>query len=245
MLSYPRLQRRFAELRAVVLLSVQHTGTWFLIEFFRRHPQITSVRELRDFKTEVGVLEGRPLIQSHVTGETWDPHGRELEKFLPVNAGELTAESWGHVDALYRVVCPLRDPVKALLTRHGRHPYLDHRYIVEGFLTLARIHADSCREWTFLPIDRTGDTGTRVHMLNGLVAGAGLDPWPEGVNAWARDWPRVNSSGTTELKQAYQEEDFASVQRALPEETSLLLDSREELIPFLKDQGYTHMPWWR
>lgn len=231
-LSFPRLARTLQDVGGAIVFSVQHTGTWFAIEFLRGHPEAGDFFEVRKLLGETLPLTPHHVLQIHL-GDSEGSGGLPIEsqKF----AGE---EAFFRMAFAGRAVVPVRDPLLSILTRQNRHPYLDHRYIVQGF----RILASAPEETIFLPID--GPSSGRRELLEGVLERLGWPAAPDYVEEVACAWEKRNSSGDSRLKRAYRRGDFEALRRVMPEELEELLHSRDQLRPFLSRLGYEDLSWW-
>jgi len=139
-----------------------------------------------------------------------------------------------------RTVSPLRDPVFALISRHERHPDMDHCFIVDGFSALQ--HYDTI----YVPIDLAWDN--RGHRFFCLAASLDLLDEPEDnkwVNQYCEEWSEPNSRGWYDLKLRYRDDkDLDAVKAAMPKEYAYLISKADEIIPLLKEVGYKDLPWW-
>lgn len=232
-LAFRRIARALRATESAIVFSVQHTGTWFAIEFLRGHPNVSGTFfEIRNLVSpSLPSIDDRSVLQVHLGTPVGEGTPRESEKFADEEALAIFAEA-------ERAVVPLRDPLLSVLTRQNRHPWLDHRYIVSGFRALAR----APEETIFLPVDTRPEERRRT--LARVLARLGWPEAPEYVEGVARDWSKENTSGPSTLKKAYAEGRLDAIRSALPEEFDYLLDSRDEIVPFLRTQGYEDLPWW-
>ncbi len=217
---YERLAREVVEKEVSVVPSLNHTGTWFLIDFLLGHPAVEGRLELPDALARNGLVQSS-VLHFHVGGapDLW--------------------EAYSALIATGRAIVPLRDPMRSLCTRQARHPFLDHRYIVEGFVRVANDHD----RVTFFPVDC--DPIIRADVLRRTLSAMDLDAADDYVEFWARTWKPRNSIGhETAPIQWYGDGAWEPLRAVLKEEIELLLDSRDVLVPFLKEQGYKELPWW-
>ncbi len=237
-ISWRRLAEEVVAKEVALVLSVQHTGTWFAIEFLRQHGHAGPFHELN--KMIGGPLTKRSIVHAHVADrqfagpkKTTTPLGRtDGSNAIPTYpAYEILAKTG-------RVVMPMRDPMLSILTRHGRHPLLAHTYIVEAFTRVAE-HNEGV---TFLPIDCVPDM--REGLLYAALRAARLPKDIPYVEQWAREWTPYNVSTDTAEKQWYRDGEWGMLRAVLTEEIDELLDSRDVLIPFLQELGYKELSWW-
>ena len=212
----------------VTVASVHHTGTWFTLNFLLGHPQIHEVTEMRD------LINGAPVtkhgaIHYHLMGDREVNSRGVVEEMDFVDVIDLIDKT--------QTIIPLRDPMKAIITRQERHPDLSHNFIVDGFTMLATLDA------VFLPIDLPMSYGERHQLLCTALCDVGLAPHSY-VNDYANKWKPSNTFGEYELKRLYREGDLNSVRSFFPEDYDYLLSRAAEIVPFLKLMGYEDLPWW-
>lgn len=239
--SWERLVRRTLDTGTVWVLSVQHTGTWFVLDLLREHPGFPSVdpvtldpiaTRFQQFGTiRNGDIVSRGIIHGHV-GHGPAAHFSDSRKFVEGN-------KYVELTNLIPIITPLRDPLAAMITRHARHPMLDARYIVDAFVWLA--HADATP--TFLRVDAPEGVD-RAESLKDALGSVGLD-WAAPIALrWAETWPVRNVSGDTWLKEAYRVGDPEPIAREMPDEWARLIARRDVLRPFLERFGYRNLLWW-
>lgn len=220
--SYDRLADEIVRKNSVVVASVNHTGTWFLLRFLSSFPSSggTELLEVHDALARNAINE-RSIMYFHVGGvpDMWDWF-EHLRDRLPV-------------------LVPLRDPMQALITRQARHPFLDHSYQVDAFVKIAT----SDHGLAFVPVDC--EEQDRLSVLTRAVTTSGWCLPNSHIETWASSWPVHNSVGcNTAEKQWYRDGNKTGLRSTLSVEIDALLNSRDILIPFLKKQGYKELPWW-
>lgn len=208
-----------------LVASAHHTGTWFALEFLLWHSATRQVAELND------LLNGQELhdddiVHLHLTGQTIHSRGHVQVDF------EVAKETI----AKARTLIPLRDPMKAIMSRQQRHPGWDHRFIVDGFCDLPGLDP-IC----FLPIDLVHDA--RPERLQSCLRVLDLPVEPY-IERYAQDWPISNTRGDYELKRIYDMEDLEGLRNRFPMNYDHFINRGNEIIPFLQEQGYKEMPWW-
>ena len=220
--AYDRLAEEVVRRNVAVVASVNHTGTWFLLRFLEAHPRSTDRFEIFDALARNAFNE-RSILHFHVAGEPplWDL----FDAVLPTG----------------RVLVPVRDPLAAMITRHARHPFLDHRYIATGFARLAANPGSA----TFLPIDLPERVFDRAAGLSTVLRSVRWDADPNLVASRAGSWGKENSIGYDTAEKAwYRAGDFSNLRRTIGREIEALLDLRSEIRPFLEDLGYKDLSWW-
>ena len=236
-------------MRVVFLPTIQHTGTWFLIELLRNHTGIDYFIEAKDmFKEKLVYAQKGMLMQCHF-GEGAQRHpgdGKEGKFFENPQVEQLLIK--------LNAIIPLRDPLLSLITRHKRHPELQHFYIINGFAVLTEWYERYGKEKLFcVPVDlySTKSIGERFHLLESLftftfLSSSNID-YIRNV-AWATRWPIFNSTGTEmpmdKLGQLYRNGDVKKIASFFPEEYEYLKSKEGILKPFLQELGYQNLPWW-
>ncbi len=216
---YTRLAEEVARKNAVVVPSVNHTGTWFVLGFLSEHPAFGGAVQIQDVLARSALSEGE-VVHFHVGG-------------VPT--------LWGAYDVLLgtgRMVIPLRDPMACLCTRQARHPFLDHSYIVNGFVHIAQNHAGA----TCMPVDV--EAPYRKAVLERVLHALGVTDQGY-VDFWASWWKPRNSIGfDTHEKVLYKEGAWDKLRARMNPEVDRLLEARPILVPFLREQGYKELSWW-
>jgi len=226
-MAWPRLARMLEDSQSVAVLSIQHTGTWFAIDFLRSHPMAGPFHELVEV-IHAGGLVTRSVIHAHLIK---DVHPADAHKHMGFEGLAILA-------ATGRVIVPIRDPMLSLITRHARHPMMDHRYIVQAYQALARLRPPV----TYLPVDQT-PLG-RENRLRAVLGAAGLPALTGHVEAWAHHWPAKNPTHLSAEKQAYHNGDWGHLRKAMGAEIAALLSAKSDLVPFLSELRYHALPWW-
>lgn len=233
--------------RFIYLPTLQHTGTWFMLNFLRSHPEVDGFFEMKNYPR---LALNRPrglmvfpdqapgskvtLMQEHLTLE-------ERSNALTFTTSKLV------MMRICPTVIPLRDPLLSIMTRLNRHPETDHMPHVRAWEAAAITFGQSDATWLpvkFAPVDVARDLESRRVLLEGVLTALGLG-YPEHAGHFAQSWPAdTNSSGDYALKQAYQAGDAAFIKRNMP----VLWDGlklREPILrPWLEAQGYKDLLWW-
>lgn len=239
---------------AVLVASVHHTGTVFALDFLRGHPRAAEYLEFRDLLRGAQVVRD-DVVHLHVMGEELESRGVIRGGFGFSDLEEIVLTARG-----CRVVIPTRDPLLALISRHARHPELDHSFIVRGFhrLAAARLdhpdHPGSLNPGiVFLPVDLLTTPEHRLaalvhvtHRLGWLKGGAPeSEPARSYIEGWASSWPIRNTAGPHPLKEMYDAGDVFGIRNNLPAAYDRLIEARPVVEPFLRKLGYEDLPWWR
>ena len=231
--------------RVIFIPTVQHTGTWFIIDFLRKHSKVNDEvffwRDVRiNLKTpplKEGILD---IMHVHIAGDrnqSWMPEPVDLKGkcHLPMIM-DAFIDAWG-------AVIPLRDPLRAVITRQARHPGLDHTHMVSGYLYLAELW----NRWAniiFIPIDTDIPLMERKILLIDALSLYNLET-ESYVKEYTFNWkaPDYNISSPTRLKVDYQVGNVEEMQKAIPKEWKALKDNEEVLRPFLEAMGYKDLMW--
>lgn len=226
------------------VFSVQHTGTWFALEFlltlknsFGHHrDHVFQWHRLQNGEQRLpfNALEGRkPVIVSHLNGGG-SPGDEHAKKQFTVDLARNLVEYWP-------TVVPLRDPLLSLITRQIRHPDRDHSYIIDAFCELWKLNGNV--HW--LPVDLGEKPLGRKDRLVKITAKI-LGGWTRASEEFLNQWlaPAYNVTPQEHpLKLAYRAGDFGEIHAAIPEEFDLLLERREAIQKLMEPMGYD-LPWW-
>ena len=208
--------------------SVQHTGTWFLINALKRHSKIDDLIMFGEMREKVPEPDKRYILHVHI-GDGSSPLN------LPYHSTYMA------LDVMIRVLktaIPLRDPLLALLSRHKRHPMLPHHYLVDGFVYLAEIP-----DCFFLPIDILSSFDEKKEALNSLFDYLGLEREPF-IDEWAEQWKVVNENPIPYSEIDWYREGAVNKLRGLfPEEFDYLQSYAYIIKPFLSKHGYKNLMW--
>lgn len=248
----------------VFVPSVQHTGTWFALNFLKSFfPGGTRelTRALDDYQKPTEDALFNPGYKQKITRPTL------LHIHLPINDTryhtDYFADSPFHrrwqfnlmnmrsqpvqtillFANLFKTVIPIRDPMAALLSREARHPQFRHFYIVDGFVALATEFAKHPNV-KFLPVDMTEDAATRRRLLSDVLEHVGKDPatYAADLDNLAATWKPENVTPGNRFRDAYKAGDLDRLQELLgPKwaEVEYLRNMASIILPFLADLGYT------
>jgi len=224
--------------KIIFLPTVQHSGTWFLINFLTAHPDVSKFVEAKNiYGGTDGIEPGQVnLLHTHVT--TYDYPVYKVRNYFQNYIAEAMIEK-------YPTVTPLRDPLLSIITRHSRHPDKDHRYIIAAYTWLLQQPKVFC-----LPVDTVGDSDTphRQLLLKVALKVCGLDPYVDYVKQYAETWPVSNTAKdmpfNLPLKEMYKAKDLDGIEKLLPREIATLREEEKNLRPLLEKWGYCDLLWW-
>lgn len=249
----------------VFVPSVQHTGTFFVINFLKnfipRSTELTFLLEDDAMKPEDANILYRPqysqplnlptIIHNHLPiirnpELNIDVHGSWFDMTMIMN---LTSKRSLPVQFLllicnfFKTVIPIRDPMAAILTREVRHPQLRHFFIIDGYVALATEFANHPNV-KFLPIDITEDTDYRRKLLDDVLVHCSIDPTPHLalLDQIASEWIPQNITPGNRFKEAYENNDLDKLREMLgPKwaEVEYLRNRASIIQPFLVSLGYT------
>jgi hypothetical protein len=244
--------------------SVQHTGTWFVINFLRnfipknRELQFVLEKELGPGGADIrhGHVYDNPLVEPTIV-HTHFPIVRNLNMDVNWPEGEFQ-RGWhaklGTLRSLplqtillfcnfFKTVIPVRDPMAAILTREARHPQLRHFYIVDGFVAMATEFAKHPNV-KFLPIDLATTIEQRAELLWNVLSHCDLDLEKHVDVIWelADAWEPENITPGNRFKPFYQDNNLFGLQHLLGEkwaEVEYLRNMSSVIMPFMSSLGYT------
>ena len=255
----------------LLCLSAHHTGTWFVLDAIRNHPDVPVVlRELAPFLVDCpegeGCRSGGPWIPEdgqvslfHVHyaprmgSLIWDyPTGTRLPNLkwiLPTLAMGMVAE--------WKTVIPVRDPVLSLLTMASRHPERDPVWVPLAFEELLALggHANAllfpvdllAGRGTGTPVSDRFDSLERLFKHFGMLTKSGGEY--EYLTRLSIDWepPAYNVTPDSPLKQGYRRRDptaLMGLQQLFPRAMNELYGRRPALRAGMERLGYRDLLWW-
>jgi len=224
----------------VFVASVQHTGTWFVLDMLKKHPDIHSVRLMEDLTL---IKEEMPdnkkqVIHSHISTSD-HVHPREHGKYLnPIML--LSMMNY------YKTVITIRDPMKSLISRYLRSPGFDYKYIVDGFVFIAELAITSNNIFP-IPVDllKQSNLTVRRDVIRCLAKHFGISYTPAMENA-AYKWlaPAYNITCPSNIKDSYEKGELGLVNSVIKEDVCYLQSKEDIIRPFLEYFGYANLPWW-
>lgn len=249
----------------VFVPSVQHTGTWFTIEFlqnfFPRTRELTFLLEPYDMKpSDANMLYQyvytQPLDEPTIThvhlpiikdlAHEVNFHGTWFEQTWIMNLAtrrSLQVQTLLLFCNFFKTVIPVRDPLAAILTREARAPQFRHFFIVDGFVALATEFAKHPNV-KFLPIDLPMSVEERAALLRDVAQHCGIDPnihLPL-LYKLASEWAAKNQTPGNKFKEPYEQRDLAKIKEMLgPKcaELEYLTNMSAVILPFMAGLGYT------
>ena len=223
----------------IVVATVHHTGTWFLLNFLLGLKEVPELVEMKDLYSGAKKLSKGCLLHFHLTGKLVDTkqhtpyHFSFEDDIIPLMRK-------------VRSIVTVRDPLKSLITREQRLTGEDHTFIVRGFTTIPHCPAE------YFPVDMhdNGNERLRLSMFYNLVARLSFDcddnqHW---IESYVDRWPvtEFNSRGDYGLKALYEKHcDLIEVRKAIPYAYNYLIQCKHEIIPFMEALGYRDLPWWK
>lgn len=232
-------------MRKYILLStLQSTGTWWVIDALRKHPEIggLSHREnlmalqndwvLRDDWTdnphgEALAPEGKvTLLYEH-----YFPSDKPFDRWYPQSPSEFLM-------TVLPTLSPLRDPLLCMIRAWHREPPLyPYDWLIDAWIHAAR-RGDTLgvKFWCMEPFHKGG-------FLQ-AVQDVGLPTpprWVEGLEPQIR----INSTpGDCDLREAYQNRDIIVLRKRLATPWRRLQEAEPILRPFLEKRGFKNLMWW-
>ena len=248
----------------VFIPTVQHTGTWFVLEFLKHFiPEIKELTFLLEKRAKDGTadinyvhtyldpLDKPTLVQIHlpiIRYLNFDVNYPQssFERKWYSNLGTMRSVSIQTILMVcnfFKTVIPIRNPMAAILSRETRHPQLRHFFIVDGFVTFAKEFKQHPNV-KFLPIDMTDDVGIRRKLLSDVLVHCGIDATPHGalLDELAEKWEPKNATPGNKFKEPYEAGDMKRLEFMLgPKwaEITYLKNMSAIIMPFLHELGYT------
>src|SRR3990167_3529199 len=229
-------------MRILFLPTVQHTGTWFLIEFLRAHPEVKHFVELQALR------KNHSFIEDPVSGQKG-----LVPNQVNLIQGHFQLE-FMHLILSFAAACPtvipLRDPLASVLTAVNRkrtQGNVDYSYIVDRWVlmtTTVWLNRDFYKP-LFVPLDLVERAGVEVkfELLGAVLGHMGLGYTKHAVR-WADEWPYHNSRGEYPLKDLYLTRDATAIAHEVPGEWEALRRAQYILRPMLEQMGYRDLLWW-
>lgn len=255
-------------MKIILLATVPHTGTWFMVEFFRSHPGVSNFVEIQVLQKASNLMPdgmaGRPGLASDRINLIQGHFG------YPVHEKLLLAFA-----AMCPLVIPLRDPLLGLISGKDREREdLEDSglRIAKAWLELAA-KVDDERDFYqpfYLPLDLLTDgkyeipglakpfshKHARLSKLVQALSVADLHDTEiddsirrssfKHARKWAEEWPhdQHNSRGMYPLKEAYLAGDVKKIRDAMPKAYYFLEQAEDALRPMLEREGYRELMWW-
>lgn len=244
--------KRFPAETTTLLLTPQHTGTWFAVEALKLSPQVEFC-EVRHACQPDWRRSDRPLLvlHQHIRGD--GPYRNcfpaEWEETLDTRMLDLA--SLQTLTAKYRTVITIRDPLRAVITRWGRvtahwgSPQLEHWHIINAFLAIASVVAAQPENVLLLPVDLKWPESERVSRLRRMYRHCGLEP-PDELDKYAARWqaPAYNVTPENPLAALYDAGDWPGLHAHVGKYMDRLSAVEGSLRPLLESLGYQGLSWW-
>jgi hypothetical protein len=221
------------------VISVYHTGTWFVLETLKTSPDIVGDIVQSKYVSEMDLRKMRDadakyLLHDHLGYAPRDPD------FLNPLAIEQP------------IATPVRDPLLSLITRQARRPDLEHVNMIVAMLKLPVMR--NRYNAYLVPVDRQINEQQRLALLQGLFGHMQITP-PSNLEQLAAEWKWQNRTADSvhhdqvrlrsELGYFYNMRDYETLQRLLPVSTWALEMAQPQLQPFYEELGYEKLMWFK
>ncbi len=222
--------------------SVQHTGTWFTINFLKNFIPISYELTNTTLFPEAAILHVHLPIKNYMDFNSYSFNTEFEKKWL----SNLTTKRSLPVPILllfcdmFKTVIPVRDPLAAILTREARYPQFRHFFIVDGFVALATEFAKHPNV-VFLPIDLYTNEMDRKNALIKVVNHCDIKINESIIDAVAKEWPIENNTPNNRFKQLYNDGNIDEIRRLLGSkwaEVEYLKNMAAKILPFMDKLGY-------
>lgn len=219
----------------IVILTAQHTGTWFVIYFIEKalNEQVILFKDL--------LFQNKPetnILHCHIAPTIEGIHPNDkLKHITPILLNSFVSA--------YKTIITVRDPVLSIITRQNRHPDFDHTYIIDAFGWMAELYFRKLPHVFFLPVDLFNNFAPRLSLLKSLCKFIGADANSGFVREYATSWILKNSTrDISGFKAKYLFGDFDAIKHKFPKEINAL--STNLLIQkFMEDLGYRKLIWFK
>lgn len=219
----------------ICIMSVQHTGTWFVIRLLER---------LLNRKC---IVSEQMYISKNVRPQLAHFHiGAPVGGLPKSKVYEVATQPDFILEALakcHKVVVPVRDPIRSLITRQNRHSDLSHIHIVNGFKYLT---TGALGDVFYLPIDLPLSGYGRMRLLRRMCRFLEI-PLTEGVRIILReyvvDWGKQNSTEDSGYHFQYDYGNIEYLKSEMHYELGQLFECTE-IRDLLVQIGYTDLPWY-
>lgn len=233
----------------ILLSTLQSTGTWWVIDALRKHPEIGGLAHTNNL---MAIQNGWCLRD----GWTGNPHNEAL---APDGKFTLLYEHYGAVQSpFYRwypqsaqesmmlvvpTLSPLRDPLVCMIRAWHREPPLyPYDWLLDAWINLAnKGETLGVKFWRMEPFDQQGFVNAIVRI--GLSAG-----YPQYHYDWLsslKPTERINNTpGDCDLRIDYANRDAVALEKKLPAPWRRLKELQPVLRPFLEKYGFKDLLWW-
>jgi hypothetical protein len=228
----------------ILLSTLQSTGTWWVIDALKKHPEIGGLANTNNL---MALLNGWPLR------DRWagNPHGEAIAEdgkitllYEHYGAGTSPFYRWypqSATEAMMLVIpslAPLRDPLLCMVRAWHREPPLyPYSWLLDAWINMAkRDHSLNIRFWRMDPFDMVG--------FLGAIQLVGLSCPEDWKNALTPE-ERINfTPGECDLRIDYMNRDAIAIEKKLPEPWRRLREAQPILRPFLENYGFANLLWW-
>lgn len=223
--------------KTLMIISVQHTGTWRLLNWLRTHPDLNHFAFIHNLgRLSAGEMDDNPHKESLAPCGRWQLLHEHLG-YTDCQWNWKSFDEYGPFSFPYPAIVPLRDPLQSLITRHRRQPELyPHEDLLASWRHLVR---PEYMGWNFVPIDPWDPS-----RLESALLAAGLGENPD----WLRTLDpseKANTCGDYPLKTAYENGDLKYIYQQMPLTLMALKRHESKLRRFLESQGYRDLIWYR
>lgn len=231
-------------MKYVLLSTLQSTGTWWVIDALRKHPEIgglSHVRNLMSLQNGWVLRDGwtgnphneavAPEGQATLLYEHYSPVPENFGRWLPQTPSEFMM-------TVVPTLSPLRDPLLCMIRAWHREPPLyPYDWLMDGWIHVAkRNHTLGVNFWRMEPFDMEG--------FRAVVNAVGLscpEEWVAGLDPNTR----INDTpGECDLRNDYREGAVDVLKRKLPKPWRRLKEAVPVLRPFLEAHGFKDLLWW-
>lgn len=226
--------------KLLFLYTVHHTGTWFLIEFLKGHPDVKQFYLMKEFyEVDDWIHHDKIALHNHV-------HLNQPSLYKEWKRVPLLFTNHYYNDAFistYPTIIPIRDPLLSLITRHKRRDDWSHKFIVEGFCEIARL-ADHPNVY-FMPLDLMENNSQRIEAFRNLCNHCQI-AFNDYVREYAKIWKPQNTwADKFDFQEMYAKRDAAGLRKVLGNNYDVLLARTDIIRPFLQGLGYENLIWWQ
>ena len=203
----------------IFLPTIQNTGTWFLMGFFKNHKDISGTVEIRFLEhlargivhKDMGIKQefvkgGRTVFHSHICTNAFKD--RTLAKRM-----------YQAFICSVPTVLPIRDPMMSLITMREKaftRKIPDNLSVTEREILRMEIWNQTVEMFEglqkltdifYFPVDVPQTVDERYNQLLDLVTYCKLSGTLDDIGNWAREWKVLGSRGDYKEKRKYAERD--------------------------------------
>jgi len=223
----------------IALLTIPNTGTWFITELLKLHPDIRHIIEYNAGFFGIGRMEITRSLFSYDPEMDYSKALYRRHIFGNSTHGEIDLICMGH-----KTIIPMRDPLASLISRKHRNPLEPMYEHIDAFVYAAT--SPHINNSFIMPIDtdnfKSSDRN-RFFVALDMFKFVGLDI-PTGLNQWARDNAPKNAMGAYEQKKAYDNGDLSTATTQCRGELEYLKSKENILRPWLNRLGYGQLMWY-